>query len=201
VSDQDTTLQHWLDRHRAGDPAARNELIRHSQERLRLLTRQMLRGYPTLRKWEDTSDVFQNVLCRLDRALREVPPPSPHDFLCLSAALIRRELIDLSRHHFGPQGEGRHRQPPGQPASDAAAPEPSDSSNDPGRLAAWGEVHGYIAALDGPERQLFELLYYQGLTQPQAAALLGVPARTLRRRWQEARLRLMERFGQECPFS
>jgi RNA polymerase sigma-70 factor (ECF subfamily) len=201
VSDQDTTLQHWLDRHRAGDPAARNELIRHSQERLRLLTRQMLRGYPALRKWEDTSDVFQNVLCRLDRALRDVPPPSPHDFLCLAAALIRRELIDLARHHFGPQGEGRHRQPPGQPASDAAAPEPSDSSDDPGRLAVWGEVHGYIAALDGPERQLFELLYYQGLTQPQAAALLGVPARTLRRHWQEARLRLMEHFGQECPFS
>jgi RNA polymerase sigma-70 factor (ECF subfamily) len=201
VSAQDTTLQHWLDRHRAGDPAAANELIRHSQERLRLLTRQMLRGFPALRQWEDTSDVFQNVLCRLDRALREVPLTSPADLLCLSAALIRRELIDLSRHHFGPEGEGRHRQPPGQAAAVAAAPEPADSSDDPYHLALWGEFHGYIAALDAPERQLFELLYYQGLTQPEAAALLGVTERTLRRRWQGARLRLMERFGQECPFS
>ena len=200
MSDQDTTLQHWLDRHRAGDPAARNELIRHSQERLRLLTRQMLRGYPTLRKWEDTSDVFQNVLCRLDRALREVPPPSPHDFLCLSAALIRRELIDLSRHHFGPLGDGRHQQPPGQAASDARPPEPADSSGEPSKLAIWGEIHAYIAALDEPDRELFELLYYQGLTQPQAAALLQVPPRTLRRRWQTARLRLMGRLGKECPF-
>jgi RNA polymerase sigma factor (sigma-70 family) len=201
VPAQDTTLQHWLDRHRAGDPSARNELIRHSQERLRQLTRQMLRGYPALGQWEDTSDVFQNVLCRLDRALREVTPASPLDFLRLSSVLIRRELIDLWRHHFGPGGDGRHRPPPGAAPAEVAAPEPSDSSNDPCRLAVWGEVHDYIAARDEPERELFELLYYQGLTLEQAAELLGVPERTLRRRWQEARLRLMERFDKDCPFS
>jgi RNA polymerase sigma-70 factor (ECF subfamily) len=199
VSEQDSTLAHWLDRHRAGDPAAANELIRHSQQRLRLLTRQMLRRYPALRSWEDTSDVFQNVLCRLDRALREVTVASPHDFLCLSAALIRRELIDLGRHHFGPLGDGSHQQPPGQPA-EGARPEQADSSDNPCRLAIWGEVHDYIAALPGPERELFELLYYQGLAQPQAAEVLNVPVRTLRRRWQEARLRFMERFGKEYPF-
>jgi RNA polymerase sigma-70 factor (ECF subfamily) len=201
VSAQDTTLQHWLDRHRAGDPAAPNELIRHCQQRLRLLTRQMLRRFPALGDWEDTSDVFQNVLCRLDRALRGVAPASPTDLLRLSAALIRRELIDLTRHYFGPEGDGRHLRPPGSPSAGDAAPEPADSSHDPYSLALWGEFHGYVAALGESERELFELLYYQGLTQQEAAALLGVAERTLRRRWQEARLRLMERFGQECPFS
>jgi RNA polymerase sigma-70 factor (ECF subfamily) len=201
VSDENPTLQHWLDRHRAGDPAARNELIRHSQHRLRLLTRQMLRHYPALGDWEETSDVFQNVLCRLDRALREVTLPSPHDFLCLAAGLIRRELIDLSRHHFGPQGDAHHREPPGRPAEDTPPPEPSDSSGDPYRLAVWSEVHGHIAELDESDRELFELLYYQGLAPGEVAALLRVPPRTLRRRWQAARLRLMERLGRELPFS
>jgi RNA polymerase sigma-70 factor (ECF subfamily) len=200
VSEPDPTLEHWLERHRCGDPAARNELIRHSQERLRLLTRQMLRHYPHLQQWEDTSDVFQGALMRLARALGEVEPPTAQDFLYLAAALIRRELIDLSRHHFGPEGDGRHQHAPGGPAPDDTPREPADSSDDPRKLALWGEVHNYIAARDEPERQLFELLYYQGLTQEQAATLLRVPLRTLRRHWQLARLRLMERFGNESPF-
>jgi RNA polymerase sigma-70 factor (ECF subfamily) len=199
MSEHDSSLRYWLERHRADDPAARNELICHSQERLRLLTRQMLRRFPALHQWEDTSDVFQNVLCRLDRALREVTPPSTRDFLCLAAALIRRELIDLWRHHFGPEGISRYRQPQGSPEA-LDPPERSDSSDDPYRLAVWGEVHSYIAALEQPERELFELLYYQGLTQQEAATLLDVPLRTLRRRWQAARLQFMERFGKECLF-
>jgi RNA polymerase sigma-70 factor (ECF subfamily) len=200
VSETDSTLRHWLDRHAADDPAARNELIRHTQERLRLLTRQMLRRYPGLRQWEDTSDVFQNVLCRLDRALRELTPATPHDFLCLAAALIRRELIDLCRRHFGPEGDAQHRLPPGQ-LEGAAPPDGSDSSNDPYKLLVWGQIHDYIAALDEPERQLFDMLYYQGLTLQPAARLLKVAPRTLRRRWQDARLRFIERFGKEWMFS
>jgi RNA polymerase sigma-70 factor (ECF subfamily) len=201
VPEQNPLLQHWIERLRAGDPAGSNELIRHSQERLRLLTRQILRHYPGLQHWEDSNDVFQGVLVRLARALQDVVPPSPRDYLCLAAALIRRELIDLSRHHFGPQGDGCHQLPPGHPAAGAAAPEPSNSSDNPCKLAAWAEVHAYIAALDEPERELFELLYYQGLTQEQAAMLLNLPLRTLRRHWLAARLRFIERFGKDGPFS
>ncbi len=189
-------LQHWLDRHRAGDPAAREELIRHSQDRLRRLTRQMLRHYPGVRRWEDTSDVFQNVLLRLDRALRETTLVTPADLLQLAAALIRRELIDLARHHFGPEGGAAHHDTPG---GGAPRGEPTDAGDDPYRLALWGELHRHIAELPDEDRALFELLYYQGLTQPAAAELLAVPLRTFKRRWQQARLRLMERFGEELP--
>src|SRR5439155_8068641 len=103
-NDSTAQLQHWLDRHQAGDAGAREELIRYSQERLRRLTRQMLRHYPGVHRWEDTSDVFQNVLVRLDRALRDMTLATPQDLLCFAAALVRRELIDLSRHYFGPEG-------------------------------------------------------------------------------------------------
>jgi RNA polymerase sigma factor (sigma-70 family) len=188
-------IQHWLDRHRAGDPAARAELIRHSQERLHLLTRQMLqRNYPGLRAWERTSDVHQNVLLRLDRALRRTVLATPHELLCFAAALIRRELIDLWRHHFGPQGGATHlvKLPDGLG--------PAAGSDSPSRLALWADLHRAIAKLSREDRTLFELLYYQGLTQPEAAEVLGVPLRTLKRRWQQAKLRLMEHFGDDLPF-
>ncbi len=197
MSDSTSSMQLFLERLAAGDPAARNELIRHSRDRLRLLTRQMLRHYPRLQQWEDTSDVLQNVLVRLDRALRAVAVPSPRDFLQLATAQIRRELIDLTRHYFGPEGDGANRAATGQ--GDVAPPEPSDSSGDPYRLAVWREFHDTIAALNVEDRELFDLLYYQGLTQPEAAALLGKPLKTFKTHWRNAKLRLMNRLGGELP--
>ena len=195
MSTDSAALQHWLDRHRAGDSAAREGLIRHSQDRLRRLTRQMLRSHPAVRRWEDTSDVFQNVLIRLDRALRTTAPGTPADFVRFAAALVRRELIDLARHHFGPEGAGRHHDTP----ADGPRPEPPAPADDPYRLAVWHELHQYIAALPDDDRALFDLIYYQGMTQPAAADLLAVPLRTVKRRWQEARLRLAARFGDDPP--
>jgi RNA polymerase sigma-70 factor (ECF subfamily) len=185
-------LGHWLDRLREGDPTARNEVIRHSRERLRLLTHQMLRAYPGVSKLEDTSDVLQNVLIRLDRMLATVPVSSPRDFLCLATTMIRRELIDLARHYLGPEGEATHRAP-----SPLAAVDRPDTRDDPFRIAMWRDIHSQIDALDAGDRELFELLYYQGLTQPQAASLLGLSERTLKRHWQAARLALISRLGDE----
>jgi RNA polymerase sigma-70 factor (ECF subfamily) len=196
-SDSSSALQPWIERLGAGDASARNELIRHCQTRLRRLTRQALRQFPDLHRWEETSDVFQNVLLRLDRALREVPLATARDLLRLAAALIRRELIDLCRHHFGPHGLGTNQIPPGQ---DEAPPELTDSSGDPCKLSLWHDLHQEIAALPDEDREVFELIYYQGLSQPAAAEVLNVPERTLKRRWQAARLRLMGRFGDESPF-
>jgi RNA polymerase sigma-70 factor (ECF subfamily) len=190
----------WLDRLRCGDPAARNELIRHSRDRLRLLTRQMLRSFPGVRRWEETSDVLQNVLLRLDRALQAVEVPSPRDFLRLATTQIRRELIDLARHHAGPKGLGANLVPPGQLEPGETPPEPADCSADPDQLARWHDLHTQIADLEEEDRELFELLYYQGLTQADAATVLGVPLTTLKRHWRAARVRLMTRLGGELPF-
>ena len=124
-SDLTHALRFWLDRLREGDPQARNELIRHSQERFRLLTRQMLRGYSGLHQWEATSDVLQNVLMRIDCVLLAIDVATPCDFMRLATLQIRRELIDMTRHDFGPLGVGTHQMPPGQ--ADDAFPDPADS--------------------------------------------------------------------------
>jgi RNA polymerase sigma-70 factor (ECF subfamily) len=200
MSDSAPSIVFWLDRLRTGDPAARNELIRHSRDRLRLLTRQMLRGFPGVQRWEDTSDVLQNVLVRLDRALQALEIASQRDFLRLATAQIRRELIDLARHHSGPQGLGANLVPPGHVEPGSNPHEVADSSADPVQLARWQELHTQIASLEDEDRELFELLYYQGLKQADAASVLGVPLTTFKRRWRGARVRLMMRLDGELPF-
>ncbi|MBX9585466.1 MAG: DUF134 domain-containing protein, partial [Gemmataceae bacterium] len=61
---------------------------------------------------------------------------------------------------------------------------------DPGRLAAWTDFHQQAEALPEDEREVFELVWYQGLKQTEAAALLSVSDRTVLRRWQAACLKL-----------
>jgi RNA polymerase sigma-70 factor (ECF subfamily) len=74
-----------------------------------------------------------------------------------------------------------------------------DLSTEPSRLAAWAEFHEQIDALPEEEREVFDLLWYQGLNQAEAAELLGVSERTIKRRWQAARLRLHEALHGEMP--
>jgi RNA polymerase sigma factor (sigma-70 family) len=191
-----TTIDYWLQRDRAGDPAARAELLRYSRERLRLLTRRMFRRYPGVHQFEETSDVVQDVLLRLDRALSALDVPSSRDLLCLAAFHVRRALIDLARHYFGPRGLGANQMPPGAVGEGALDREGAGSGDDPARLAQWAEFHTRIADLPEDDRELFDLLYYQGLSQPEAAEQLGVPLTTLKRRWQGARLRFAAGAGE-----
>jgi RNA polymerase sigma-70 factor (ECF subfamily) len=185
----DTTLylQQCLDRLQAGDEEARKELVNTACERLRRLTRKMLRADGRLRRWEETDDVFQNAMLRLYQALQDISPVSVREFFRLAAVQVRRELIDLARHYYGPFGlASRHqwRQPGKDPDSTCqAAYDAADSSQDPSRLASWSEFHEQIGVLPDEEREVFDLIWYQGLTQDEAANVLQVSTRTVKRRW------------------
>jgi RNA polymerase sigma-70 factor (ECF subfamily) len=195
-----TPIQTCLDALRAGEPSARAELLRVSQERLLVMTRRMMSRYAALRRWEESDDVLQNVLVRLNRTLEKVPLESPRHFLALAAIHVRRELIDLARHYFGPQGVGaNHATPDG--ASPAALVEAACAlrMDNSGQRVAWQELHEQLAALPDEERETVDLLWYHGMTQDEAAGLLGVSVRTVRRRWQAARLRLAAALRGEPP--
>jgi RNA polymerase sigma-70 factor (ECF subfamily) len=201
ASSQTTHIQACLERLRGGDEPARAELLGCACERLRNLARQMLKGFPNVHRWEQTDDVLQNALLRLNRTLKQMPVETARAFFRVAALHIRRELLDLAKHYYGPQGQGSHHS---TDARDADAPGPraepqADPSQEPSRLAAWGEFHERIAALPEEERETFDLLYYQGLTQAEAAELLGVSERTVKRRWQAARLALHEALQGEVP--
>ncbi len=201
--DQSTVIQGCIDRLRGGDESARAALLRCAADRLARLARKMLKGYPGVSRWEQGDDVAQNALIRLDRALRAVTPPTARDFFRLAAAQVRRELIDLARRYRGPQGPGAHHATwagrGGSAEGAALTAEASESTYDPGRLAALAEFHAAVAALGEADRDLFDLLWYQGLTQAEAAALLGITERTVNSRWLAARVRLGESLGGQLP--
>lgn len=176
-----TNLQFWLELMQAGDGQARQELMGYACERLRKLTRRMLRGYPLVRRWEQTDDVLQNSMMRLYRALADVTPESLRHFYSLAGVQIRRELLDLAKHHARFDGQADQR----MPMKDEA-----DDSEDPCNLAEWTEFHEQVEALPDDEREVFNLLWYGELTQAEAAQILGIAVRTVIRRWQAARVRL-----------
>jgi RNA polymerase sigma-70 factor (ECF subfamily) len=201
--DHTTVIQGCIDQLRAGDDSARAALLGCAADRLARLTRKMLKGYPGVARWEQPDDVMQNALIRLDRALKAVAPTTARDFFRLAATQVRRELIDLARHYYGPRGLGaRHSTQAGRgdPAGavEPLAPTP-DTTYDPPRLAAWAEFHRAVEGLAEADRELFDLLWYQGLTQAEAATVLGVTERTVNSRWLAARVRLSDALGGQLP--
>jgi RNA polymerase sigma-70 factor (ECF subfamily) len=202
--DHSTEIQRCIDRLRLGDPTVRDELLAHTVGRLTRMTHIMLREFPAVHRWEDTDDVLQNAVLRLSRALGEVQPPTAADFFRLAGAQIRRELLDLARRYSGPRGLSGSKAARAGPvefsADDSAAGlELSDTTNDPDRLPVWTDFHRAVEALPAEEREVFDLLFYQGLSQPEAAAVLAVSERTIKRRWQAARLRLVDVLGGALP--
>jgi RNA polymerase sigma-70 factor (ECF subfamily) len=198
--DDTSQVQLLLDRMGAGDRAAAAEVIGRTLGRLRRLTRKMLRSFPGVGRWEQTDDVLHNAALRLQRSLEQLPVGSARDFFGLAAAHIRRELIDLARHYLGPEGPGAHHHSARADSRDQRLGEPTDCSGDPGRLAEWSEFHLRVEQLPAEEREVFNLLWYHDLPQAEAAALLQVTERTVRRRWREARRLLGQTLlGDQAP--
>lgn len=186
----DTQLQSLIDL-AADDDAARQALLHHACDRLLRLTRRMFHDYPNLRRWEQTDDVYQNAMIRLHRSLADVKPASVRHFFNLAAVQIRRELLDLVKHHFGPNGPGNNHHTDGIPADEAggALHNETDEPNDPQR---WSEFHGQVESLPEEEQEIINLIWYEGLSQEEAAKLLDISVRTVKRRWHSARMKLYE---------
>ncbi|MFL5327300.1 MAG: sigma-70 family RNA polymerase sigma factor [Gemmataceae bacterium] len=193
----DTTVhvQKCIDRLQAGDEAAQGELFQHAEERLRRLTHRMLGNFERVHTFEETADVQQNASLRLLRTLKAVPINSAKDFFRLAATQIRRELIDLSRHYYGPGGAGR-RQVGGEPDMQLDG---SGMTWNGERIAVWTEFHTAVENLPESEREVVDLLWYQGLEQSNAASILGVSVPTIKRRWMRARQQLQANWPGRMP--
>src|SRR5262249_56395993 len=68
--------------------------------------------------------------------------------------------------------------------------EPANSTLDGEKLRRWTEFHEAVARLPDGLRAVFDLLWYQELSQAEAAALLGLAVRTVKPRWMKARLQV-----------
>jgi RNA polymerase sigma factor (sigma-70 family) len=188
-------IQRYLDA-LPGDAAAEplvRELLAQAVGRLRLLCDNLLhRNYPRLTCPPlnlETDELLGGVVAGLLTALRSVRPTTVRQFFALANQHIRWQLNDLARR--------LDKQPPvaALPESGVAAPPSSDSFFTPdGRrmLAA-------IEALPEDEREAFDLVGIQGLTQAEASAVIGVSEKTVQRRLNRARLLLAEHLDDLRP--
>jgi len=191
-----TRLDDLLDRWKAGDETAMNEIIAHAQSRLERMASRMLSNKPHVARWKETGDVLQNSLVRLHRSLQEVRPENKLAFHGLAAQQIRRELCDLARSIFGRRGYGRHHKTEAgaigsddvqKPQYEAVAQK--TDSIDRYEMAAF---HESVEKLNKEQREVFNLIFYQGMMQTEVARLIGVSDRTVKRRFRDAKLSLNE---------
>lgn len=187
-------IEDCLRRLAAGDLSARNELLAGAADRLLRLTRRLKRDFPGVGRWEQTDDVFQGALLRLYQSFKTVKIESSLHFYRLAALQIRRELLDLCRHYQGRDGVGAHYASwvPGDddPPELINGPNPSETTSDPHGLAEWADFHRLVEGLSEEDREMFDLLWYAGLNQSEAAEELNLSLKTIQRRWRGARLRL-----------
>jgi RNA polymerase sigma-70 factor (ECF subfamily) len=187
MGEQTMLLEGLLTRMLAGDAAARRELIGNSYERLRCLAAVILnRSFPRLKKAPtlvDTTDLTNEAALKLYELLSEVQPPTLTDFFRLAAQRMRWLLLDLAR------GIDRATEPVAdQPLTNDHAADSAATS----LSKTLSALYEQIEALPEKEREVVDLLYFHGLTQPETATLLGVAERTVRRHWTIAKVKLFE---------
>lgn len=181
---------------RLDDPSAQEKFLDFVCQRFRWLVHTMLAHYPHLRRWEETDDVLQISVLRLYQSLSEVRPDSMQQLVGLAATQIRRTLIDLLRHHFGPAGHAAHHHSD-DGESGSLITNTSSRDDEPSTLEEWAIFHEAVERLPEREQAVVNLLWYEGLTQSEAASLLEIDVRSVKRRWRSAKQMLARQLRQD----
>ncbi len=188
-----TIMADCVKRWQHGEQQAANQLLQLADRRMRRLTHKMLGVYPHVHRWEETGDVLNNAMLRLINSLQKASPKTTRDFFNLVAVQIRRELIDLARHYYGPRGHGTRF----SSASEAhqkhileskQAPTESTSST----VEMWLAMNKYAESLSGIDREVFDMTVYGGLKQREIAEILDRDVRTVKEYWRRVKLLLSE---------
>lgn len=203
VRDESTTVLHgFLNLAVSGDAAARRRLLELTRDRLMQHARRLLHGrYARLEPFAQTDDVVQQLYLKILRNqdrfwvnAKGEPVRSLAEFFGHTSAWMRDVLCDLLRQAYG-RDDNR---PPTLPLDGGSAAPRHDlasSTYDGAKLRRWTEFHEAAARLPDDLRAVFDLLWYQQLSQAEAAEILGIAVPTVKLRWMKARLRVQQALG------
>jgi RNA polymerase sigma-70 factor (ECF subfamily) len=201
MADDQTTavVQRYLDQlagvdgNAPAEPIIR-ELLSGSLNRLHLLCASMLfRSYPRLTQPPlnlQPEEMLSSVVERMLKAMRSVRPENVRKFFALANQHMRWELNDLARRLDSQACAHEVRE------SQVMAPVESAESQ---LSSSARRILETIEGLPEEEREVFDLIRIQGVTQPDAAAVIGVSVKTVQRRLNKALLLLSERLSDMRP--
>lgn len=193
-------VQDCLNRARAGDERALDELLARCREPLRRAVG--LRLDPKLAHREDASDVVQKTLVEAHRRFREYLRDPKMPFTLWLRHIAQDRIIDTHRRH---QAAGRRSIDREQ--QEAAAPDASsvmlvaqlmDQELTPASAAVQRELtqklQEVLAELDEADREIILMRYYEQLTNQEIAAMLNLTEAAASMRHLRALRRLKEAF-------
>jgi RNA polymerase sigma-70 factor (ECF subfamily) len=168
-------------------------LLDRAVRRLHLLCTTLLRrSYPRLAQPPlnlQADELLGAVAERLLKAMREARPQSVRQFFALANQHMRWELNDLARR--------LDEQPAAVGLSEGRVPAPASSVS--GLTPDGLRMLRAIDELPEDEREVFDLVRIQGMTQTEAAQVLGVAAVTVKRRLNRGLQLLTERLADLHP--
>jgi RNA polymerase sigma-70 factor (ECF subfamily) len=197
MSDEHTTaaVQRFLNELAEDSPAEPivRALLDRAVRRLHLLCATLLyRSYPRLTQPPlslQVDELLSAVAERLLKAMREIRPQTVRQFFALANQHMRWELNDLARR--------LDEQPTAVELREAEVPAPPSSGS--GLSPSGRRMLAEIDSLPEEEREVFGLVRIQGMTQTEAARVLGVAAVTVKRRLNRGLRILTEKLADLSP--
>ena len=172
-----------LDRARAGDPRAAEELLPIVYEELRKLAAARMAHEAANQTLQPTALVHEAWLRLVGTEDREFANRA--HFFAAAAEAMRRILLDKARR------KRRLRHGGGQQRVDLSQVDIAAAA-DADTLLAVDEALDKLASHDSRGAELIRLRFFAGLTNAEAGELLGLPERTAKRTWAYARAWLHE---------
>jgi RNA polymerase sigma-70 factor (ECF subfamily) len=197
MNDEQTTavVQRYLDELGGDSPAEPivRALLDRAVRRLHLLCATLLhRSYPRLARPPlnlQADELLGAVTERLLKALREARPRNVRQLFALANQHMRWELNDLARRLDD--------RPAAAELSEGLVPAPASSVS--GLSPDGLRMLRAIDELPEDEREVFDLVRIQGMTQAEAAQLLGVSTVTVKRRLSRGLQLLAEQLADLRP--
>lgn len=181
-----------LEKLRNNDKDAKNSIIVHTLNRLERISRRMFHKFPVLQQTEETGDILHMLVLKLDKALSKITPDSVSGYF----ALVNLNLNWILKEHAkkakaaGILKNG---------TSNGVLNSVSDPNPGPVSNFEWMEFFDKLELLSPQSREVFDLIWLQGLNQKQAAKILGVSLSTLIRRWIKFKLEIRDLIHDGLP--
>lgn len=174
---------------RHGSTEAENELFSRLNNDLRRLAQYLLKGERKgheLQATELVDQIYLRLIAAKDRDWQ-----NRQHFFAIAARAMRRQLIDQARARPDAEFVGFEKLEPFTPANSTRI----------GFAITVGRLLDQLAEQQPQWCQLVELKFFLGLTDEEAAEVMGLKLRSMQRMWRDARQWLFEQMQTESNYA